>query len=358
MSTSRDDNQNTDFIYESGPNQWGPPSQGFPPPIEYPHSPQPLSGAPFYLPNVIAAIIASIGIVIGSIGLWASTDDSVGTHTVYGMDFRGNWGLVTLVIGAGSAVALFTQVNWGRTTASLRWAVPLAWLVLVAGVACLAIALVNIAFVSSVTAFSKAAFGIDHLAQVGWGLWLVAICSALLCVTGAIVAVQVGNASQDHSLPSQAAWAGAWRWVAIAASALIFVVAIINAYRPLMLNGGSSEQSTATETVTAEPSTSTVIIAPRAPAPVVADAAVPTDAKRCSGNPVNVPFNNSAAGDVTSCPFAEAVRIQYLRQGSRDGSTVTLNVFSPVTSQSYLMTCAGNHVVVCTGGNKAVVYIY
>lgn len=218
-----------------GPENWdsnhqpgGTPSGSQPgasPPVDYPPPPAPLSAAPFYLPNVIAAIVASVGIVVGSIGLWASVQAPTGTLTVAGMDFRGNWGLVALIIGAVAAVALFAQVNWGRTTINLRWAVPIAWAVLVAGVACLAIALVNIAFVSSVTSFSKVVFGVDHLAEVGWGLWLVAICGALLCVTSAIVAVQVGNASQDHRLPSQAAWAGAWRWAAIIASALIFVIA-------------------------------------------------------------------------------------------------------------------------------------
>jgi hypothetical protein len=69
-------------------------------------------------------------------------------------------------------------------------------------------------------------------------------------------------------------------------------------------------------------------------------------------------FNNSAAGsDVTSCQFAESVRGQYVQQPAR-GTTVTLNVFSPVTNQAYLMTCTGNHIITCTGGNSAVVYIY
>ncbi|EUA28093.1 hypothetical protein I550_4315 [Mycobacterium intracellulare 1956] len=35
-----------------------------------------------------------------------------------------------------------------------------------------------------------------------------------------------------------------------------------------------------------------------------------------------------------------------------------LTVISPVTSQSYPMTCIGNHVVMCTGGTDAVVYLY
>ncbi|WP_158085944.1 hypothetical protein [Mycobacterium arosiense] len=140
------------------------------------------------------------------------------------MDFHGNWGLITLITGAVAAVALFAQINWGRTNFSLRWAVPIAWAVLVAGVGCLAIALVNIA---TVTSFSKVIFGVPHVAQVGWGLWLVVICSAVLAVTVAIVAVQVGNAaSHGFSHRSQVAWSGAWRWAAITASAVIFVIAI------------------------------------------------------------------------------------------------------------------------------------
>ena len=334
---------------------------GPPPPLDHPPSPQPLSAAPFYLPNVIAAIVASVGIVVGSIGTWASVVAPVGPLSWGGMDFNGNWGVVTLVLGAVSAVALFAQINWGRTSFSLRWAVPIAWAVLVAGVGCLAIALVNIATVTSV---SKAVFGVAHVAQVGWGLWLVAICSALLSVTAAIVAVQVGNVSQDYSHPSQTAWAGAWRWAAIIASAVIFVIAIINAYRPLMIDNGGSEQATATatQTVTERPSSpSTVIYQPRngPPPPAAAPETLPPDATHCSSNPVNnTALGNSAAGtDVTSCQFAEAVRAQYLRQGLR-AAPVTLNVMSPITNQSYVMTCIGTQVVTCTGGNNAVVYLY
>lgn len=285
----------------------------------------------------------------------------MGPLNVDGMDFRGNWGLVTLILGAVSAAALFIQVNWGRTSFNLRWAVPLAWAVLIAAIGCLAIALVNIVTVTSVISFSKEVFGILHFAQVGWGLWLVAICSALLSVTAAIVAVQVGNANRDYSEVSQAAWAGAWRWAAIIASAVIFVCALISAYRPLTVDTSNSEQATATatETVTEQPSSSAVSQPwNEAGAPPTAPEMLPPDATHCSSNPVNTPLSNSAAGsDVTSCPFAEAVRGQYLRQSLRS-TPVTLNVMSPVTDESYVMTCIGNQVVTCTGGNDAVVYLY
>ena len=129
-----------------------------------------------------------------------------------------------------------------------------------------------------------------------------------------------------------------------------------------MLGTGNDEnqQPTADRNRDGATPTSTVILAPSVPPAPPArgpDEPIPADAERCSTNPVNIPLNNSAAGTVTSCPFAENVRDQYVRQPLR-ATTVTLNVFSPVTDQSYLMTCTGNHVVTCRGGKSAVVYIY
>lgn len=70
------------------------------------------------------------------------------------------------------------------------------------------------------------------------------------------------------------------------------------------------------------------------------------------------PLSNSAAGtEITSCPFADAVRAQYLRQGLR-ATPITLTVMSPVTVASYVMNCLGSQVVTCTGANDAVVYRY
>jgi hypothetical protein len=296
-----------------------------------------------------------VGIIIGAIGTWATAPD---TPSIGGMDIRDNWGVITVILGTVCATALFTQLNWGRTTFSLRWAVPISWTVVVASVGCLAIGLVHVVTINSL---SEALFGAAHVAQVGWGLWLMIISSAILCVTAGVVAVQIGNASQDYSRPSQAVWASAWRLAAIAGSAVILVCAIVNAYRPLMVDFGNSDKVTEAEsqTVTERPAPSTVVIA--APLPPAAspqtDEPVPADAEHCTSNPVNVPLNNSAAGAVTSCPFAENVRDQYIRQPRR-ATTVTLDVFSPVTAQSYLMTCTGNHVVACRGGNDAVAYLY
>ena len=57
------------------------------------------------------------------------------------------------------------------------------------------------------------------------------------------------------------------------------------------------------------------------------------------------------AGPNTSCPFAQNVRDAY---NEAPGAHATVRVFSPVTDQTYTMTCApaGNGVT-CSGGNNA-----
>jgi hypothetical protein len=55
----------------------------------------------------------------------------------------------------------------------------------------------------------------------------------------------------------------------------------------------------------------------------------------------------------TSCPFARVVRDAY--EASGGGSRVRAS--SPVTGETYTMSCSGGVPVVCTGGNNAAVYI-
>ena len=68
---------------------------------------------------------------------------------------------------------------------------------------------------------------------------------------------------------------------------------------------------------------------------------------------------STACGDglsvnsVTSCPFARNVRDTY----ERSGGAATIDVYSPVTSQTYRMSCSSGVPVVCSGGNGAAVYI-
>lgn len=71
------------------------------------------------------------------------------------------------------------------------------------------------------------------------------------------------------------------------------------------------------------------------------------------------PSASSSCGDglsvnsVTTCPFARNVRAEYENSG---GASV-IEVYSPVTGQTYRMTCSGALPTVCRGGNGAVVSI-
>ena len=74
--------------------------------------------------------------------------------------------------------------------------------------------------------------------------------------------------------------------------------------------------------------------------------------------------HSGIATNVTSCPFAENVRIAYLTQPGPD-----VIAYSPVTGQAYDMLCSGGYVahltigytvpsVRCVGGNDAVVVLF
>ena len=61
---------------------------------------------------------------------------------------------------------------------------------------------------------------------------------------------------------------------------------------------------------------------------------------------------NVLAGPNTSCEFAQNVANDY----NASGGSSSFSTYSPVTGQTYQMTCAGSSPVVCTGGNNATVY--
>lgn len=86
---------------------------------------------------------------------------------------------------------------------------------------------------------------------------------------------------------------------------------------------------------------------------------LPTGATVCPAvyGPVGA-YTSSAAGTlITSCPFAEEVRIAYASAGAAGGAR-RVQAFSPVTRTAYDMDCAAGRVVTCRGGNDAVVYVY
>ena len=128
---------------------------------------------------------------------------------------------------------------------------------------------------------------------------------------------------------------------------------MFNGYKPTRVEMDAAPAPTATETVTAQPRTITAAAPTQIP-----NVTVPADATPCASSFSDAEFTTSAIGNnVTSCPFAEAVRYQYLRRGVRN-APVVLDVISPVTHKSYSMACSGGQVVRCSGGNNAVVYLY
>ena len=81
---------------------------------------------------------------------------------------------------------------------------------------------------------------------------------------------------------------------------------------------------------------------------------LPAGVRSCAG-----PKDGVAVGrgtEVTSCDFAVAVREAYLAESS--SGSVSLEVRSPVTKKDYTMSCSGQVVTRCTGGNDAVVVLY
>lgn len=97
------------------------------------------------------------------------------------------------------------------------------------------------------------------------------------------------------------------------------------------------------------------------PAPTTTSVALPAGAQACP--PTSGPsggFAHSAVGSAdTSCPFAEQVRLAYGAGGPASVTQRQVEAVSPVTGQHYTMTCAANgSMVVCNGGNGAVVYVY
>jgi hypothetical protein len=58
-----------------------------------------------------------------------------------------------------------------------------------------------------------------------------------------------------------------------------------------------------------------------------------------------------SVGPNTTCAFAESVRSAYESDGPG-----TVVAYSPVTGQTYVMSCSSGPSVVCTGGNDASVY--
>ena len=87
------------------------------------------------------------------------------------------------------------------------------------------------------------------------------------------------------------------------------------------------------------------------------DVSVPAGSKECTRVGTG-PFDAvGTANESTSCPFAINVRDAYVAAGL-NGTPGTVTASSPVTGQTYAMTCGGTQPVLCTGGVAARVVIY
>jgi len=117
--------------------------------------------------------------------------------------------------------------------------------------------------------------------------------------------------------------------------------------------------------------TSTYVVAPEEDAPAAAEPADPREASpqlpgaarpvTGAGSAPAGDFENVYRGtEVTSEAFANSVAQEYRRARAMNGEEdLVISAYSPVTGQTYRMTCDDNgSFVTCTGGNNAVVYLW
>ncbi|MBD0020517.1 protein kinase [Gordonia pseudamarae] len=138
--------------------------------------------------------------------------------------------------------------------------------------------------------------------------------------------------------------------VGIIAVALVGLLAVVAVVLLTKDSDGDSdtraEQSTAVVTTTVTPAQDT----PATTTPTVTGP--PANSSRCDGS-VGI-----EAGTPTSCEFAANVRSAYLASGPK-GEARVVTASSPITGSTYRMSCGPeNGIVVCRGGNNAVVHIY
>ena len=307
------------------------------PPVDHPSAPVPLSASPYYLPNLVVAMVAGVGVVVGSVGPWATVAELLTKN--------GAWlhGTITLVLGAVAGIASFTLLNRARAGVSPRSLLVLAWVAPIAGLICLVIAVIDIHYVATA----------GEMVQIGWGLWMVTICSAALCITAAVVAMQVGKLTEGSE---------AWTRTVITIAALVVLGGVVYfTTRPTVVYTQSTPSSPpVNETVT---NTQTVTSASPVPVPVVIGPPAYSTPCPLVYGPMGG-YADSAAGvpppgsPATTCQFAEEVRKAYAESGPM-GIARPVTVRSPVTGLDYTMSCVpAGELVTCTGGNNAVVYIY
>jgi hypothetical protein len=239
--------------------------------------------------------------MLGSVGPWVTAL----ILTVNGLD-AGNWGITALTLGAISCVALLTELFWPRTPFNPQWAVPVAWLAGVAGVACASYAVPGL--IRIMTLPKANFFGIPVGAGVGWGLWLLVLSSAVLCVAASIVAMQIAKSFELLQPLGQStkAWTNGWRWAAIVASAVIAISGILYFATHWEDNSGGSAPSptglpsfpsfpsfTGLPSFSSSPSSANISTTPRSEAPTSTSVVPTTTTTATSGAVLGLPCGNS-----------------------------------------------------------------
>ncbi len=161
-------------------------------------SPNQVKAAPFYWPNLIAALIAAICVAIGSIGPWIAFMGMSRNNIGSGAD-----GTITLILGIVAALALFALLNFGRTEVKSGRMVALGTVAGIAGVLAFITGFIDAQAVSSRKA---EIFGTTIGPEIGWGLWMILIAGPVLAITSAIVVKQVKNiakANAELAAPAQ-----------------------------------------------------------------------------------------------------------------------------------------------------------
>ncbi|BBX87363.1 hypothetical protein [Mycolicibacterium aubagnense] len=234
----------------------------------------------YYRPTLIAAVAASAGVMIGTVGPWAS----VLLFSLSGLD-AGDTGKTALAFGAVACVGLLIVLFWPRTRFNPRWALPLAWFAAVAGVSCVTFAILTL--IRIITIPKARFFGIPIGASAGWGLWLLAFSSAVLCVTAAIVATEIAryvDVIQYRGRP-QTAWTHGWRRASVIASAAI-VISIVADFSTHWGNDSSGSGQTSPMESTSVPSFPSFTALPSFPNfPSLPSSSVPTHASTPSSRP-------------------------------------------------------------------------
>jgi len=170
---------------------------------------------PGFRSALITGIAACVGVLIACTGTWVS----FAMFSVGGLD-ASNWGKVGIGIAVVSAILLTIVLFGARRKLAADTAVILAWVVFISGAACAGFA---VPYIIRVLTLPKADFfGLKIGAQVGWGLWLLAVSAVVLAIASATAAQQLSRVSGlTVSRFGGTPPANRYRWSALAAAGAI-----------------------------------------------------------------------------------------------------------------------------------------